>query len=484
MLVTTDESCPDPGEVADTILETMREEYPELEDDPFEEVVNERLVSGYDVEFFSLDLPNTARIRCFRTLTRTILIFGQWSDLVEAEVSDLADSDHSARSKTARTDPAGFVDHSGSTGTPLSTGRLFRGTPRSGREAARPPLSMTSMCFAPATSNQCGGDRERIGEAASFVDRDDRVVRPVNDHGRDTCTPGAVCTGPGRSMRHARQLARATDHQPGQELGNGSRRLRRTVAVDATRSTMGDSSTRATSARIERRGPQGDRRAHRAAPEHRLERQAPGRSVPAGPRAHRARPGYRPPRGRRTSKNGPRSGRGRENRAPRRSSRVGSEPPRGLPRAPTRSRRTRAAEDRPPGDTMVPCAGNQRATRRAPSPALASIGSTSAARSRVCQPRRPRRRDRSVRHDQRPGADLDDRQDQAGERPQDETRPARPAASCPAPNDRPAADRSRERRQLSALHPCRRRSPDRAVSSCVPFSSRNPLRDDAVVGPS
>jgi hypothetical protein len=92
VIVTSDDSCPDPGEVADTILEALREEYAELEDDPFEQVVNERLVSGYDVQFFALDLSNTARIRSFRTFTRTITIYGQWSDLVEAEASDLAET--------------------------------------------------------------------------------------------------------------------------------------------------------------------------------------------------------------------------------------------------------------------------------------------------------------------------------------------------------------------------------------------------------
>jgi hypothetical protein len=92
LIVTTDVSCPDPGEVADTVLETLREEYAELDDDPFEEMVNERLVSGYDVQFFALDLSNTACIRCFRTITRTIMVYGQWSDLVEAEASDLAET--------------------------------------------------------------------------------------------------------------------------------------------------------------------------------------------------------------------------------------------------------------------------------------------------------------------------------------------------------------------------------------------------------
>jgi hypothetical protein len=92
LLVSADDSCPDSGTVADSVLETMREEYPDLDADPTEEVVDDRFVSGYDVQFFSLDLSNTARIRCFRTLIRTILIFGQWTDLLDAEVSDLPDA--------------------------------------------------------------------------------------------------------------------------------------------------------------------------------------------------------------------------------------------------------------------------------------------------------------------------------------------------------------------------------------------------------
>ena len=92
LIVTFDVSGPDPGEVADAILETLREEYPDLEEDPFEQVVNKRMVSGYDVQFFALDLPNTARIRSFRTFSRTILIYGQWADLIDAEVSEVADS--------------------------------------------------------------------------------------------------------------------------------------------------------------------------------------------------------------------------------------------------------------------------------------------------------------------------------------------------------------------------------------------------------
>jgi hypothetical protein len=92
LLVSVDLSCPDSGDVADSVLETMREEYPDLDADPTEEIVGDRFISGYDVQFFALDLPNSARIRCFRTLLRTILVFGQWTDLLEAEVSDLPEA--------------------------------------------------------------------------------------------------------------------------------------------------------------------------------------------------------------------------------------------------------------------------------------------------------------------------------------------------------------------------------------------------------
>jgi hypothetical protein len=92
VLVSVDLTCPDSGEVADSVLETMREEYPDLDADPTEEIVDDRFISGYDVQFLSLDLSNTARIRCFRTMLRTILVFGQWTDILDADISDLPES--------------------------------------------------------------------------------------------------------------------------------------------------------------------------------------------------------------------------------------------------------------------------------------------------------------------------------------------------------------------------------------------------------
>src|SRR5579863_2870161 len=66
-LVRTDDSRPDPVMVADEVLEAMREEYPDLDTVPAMETMSDHFATGYDVEFFSLDVINAAAIRCFRT---------------------------------------------------------------------------------------------------------------------------------------------------------------------------------------------------------------------------------------------------------------------------------------------------------------------------------------------------------------------------------------------------------------------------------
>jgi hypothetical protein len=89
VLVRVDESCSDPEETADLALEAMREEYPELDASPVMEALGEHVVTGHDVEFFSLDVANAATIRCFRSPRRTVLVFGQWSDLIGDETAEL-----------------------------------------------------------------------------------------------------------------------------------------------------------------------------------------------------------------------------------------------------------------------------------------------------------------------------------------------------------------------------------------------------------
>jgi hypothetical protein len=53
------------------------------------ETINEQVATGHDVEFFAMDMTNAASIRCFRTSRRTVLAFGQWSDVGEADLPDL-----------------------------------------------------------------------------------------------------------------------------------------------------------------------------------------------------------------------------------------------------------------------------------------------------------------------------------------------------------------------------------------------------------
>lgn len=88
-LVRTDDGCPDPASVADEVIEAMREEYPELDAFPTMETLHGRHATGYDVEFFSLDVTNAATIRSFGTPDRTVLVFGQWSDIGGEDYPDM-----------------------------------------------------------------------------------------------------------------------------------------------------------------------------------------------------------------------------------------------------------------------------------------------------------------------------------------------------------------------------------------------------------
>ncbi len=91
LLVRIDESCPDPTLVADSAMDAMREEYPDLDVEPVLDTLAEHPATGYDLEFFALDVSNAARIRCFDTPRRTVLAFGQWTDLGEPELPALVD---------------------------------------------------------------------------------------------------------------------------------------------------------------------------------------------------------------------------------------------------------------------------------------------------------------------------------------------------------------------------------------------------------
>jgi hypothetical protein len=89
LFVTIDDDCPAPEDLVEEAVTAMREEYPALDAYPAEETIAGHTSVGYDVEFFSLDMLNSCVIRAYRTPNRTVLVFGQWSDLAEGDAGAL-----------------------------------------------------------------------------------------------------------------------------------------------------------------------------------------------------------------------------------------------------------------------------------------------------------------------------------------------------------------------------------------------------------
>jgi hypothetical protein len=80
-LIAFDKSMPEVSEVAETVLQTLRADYPDLEaEDALESVANQPAL-GHDITFFSLDLTNTCRTRSFYSDAGTILLMWQANDL-------------------------------------------------------------------------------------------------------------------------------------------------------------------------------------------------------------------------------------------------------------------------------------------------------------------------------------------------------------------------------------------------------------------
>jgi hypothetical protein len=81
LTVTFDADAPDIGRMADSALESLRSEYPDLEAEPKVESIAGQPAVGHDVRFFSFDLTNTAGIRAFRGEAGTVLLLWQFNDL-------------------------------------------------------------------------------------------------------------------------------------------------------------------------------------------------------------------------------------------------------------------------------------------------------------------------------------------------------------------------------------------------------------------
>jgi hypothetical protein len=70
----------DPKELAETALGVMQREYQDLDTEEVHEQVEGVEMVGYDLNFFCLDLTNTALVRAFRTHASSYLVICQAED--------------------------------------------------------------------------------------------------------------------------------------------------------------------------------------------------------------------------------------------------------------------------------------------------------------------------------------------------------------------------------------------------------------------
>jgi hypothetical protein len=80
-MLTFDDQMPEVGLVAQTVLDALRADYPELEAEDTVESIAGQPALGHDIRFFSLDLTNTCRTRSFYSDAGTILLMWQTNDL-------------------------------------------------------------------------------------------------------------------------------------------------------------------------------------------------------------------------------------------------------------------------------------------------------------------------------------------------------------------------------------------------------------------
>jgi hypothetical protein len=81
LILSVNEEMPDADRMAETALEALREDYPDLEaDDRLDSLAGQPAV-GHDIRFFSFDLTNTCWTRSFYSARGTVLVMCQVNDL-------------------------------------------------------------------------------------------------------------------------------------------------------------------------------------------------------------------------------------------------------------------------------------------------------------------------------------------------------------------------------------------------------------------
>jgi len=70
----------DPLQLAKAAVEAVEDDYHEVEVDEARETMAEHVMVGFDMQFFYLDLLNTAQVRCIQTDSATYSVFCQAED--------------------------------------------------------------------------------------------------------------------------------------------------------------------------------------------------------------------------------------------------------------------------------------------------------------------------------------------------------------------------------------------------------------------
>jgi len=80
---------PHPEIVLDTVAAAFRDDYPDLDSYLVEDEILQQPASGLDLEFFCLELVNTARIRAFVARDYTVMILCQAEDSELSAISEV-----------------------------------------------------------------------------------------------------------------------------------------------------------------------------------------------------------------------------------------------------------------------------------------------------------------------------------------------------------------------------------------------------------
>ena len=70
----------DPKDLVNTVLSAVKKEYEDFESEPVSEEIAGNPVTGYDLNFYCLDLTNTALVRGFRTDSASCVVLCQAED--------------------------------------------------------------------------------------------------------------------------------------------------------------------------------------------------------------------------------------------------------------------------------------------------------------------------------------------------------------------------------------------------------------------